>query len=206
MTSLADRIRAALAEPAPAVLDVGGDRASAVLVAVLLREAGPRLLFVRKAATLRKHAGQVSFPGGAVDPGDGSPEAAALREAEEEVGLPPSAVTVLGRLDDDRTYVTAYHICAVVALVADPPVNLRPDPFEIDAILEIDFRAALDADPAGWNDYEVAGFHYRAPRFELPGPVTVWGATGRILYGLQRRLRAAEAAGGPLCQAQGFPR
>ena len=107
---------------------------AAVLVPVVL---GPRpsILLTKRTAHLKKHAGQVSFPGGRIDPEDAHPEAAALREAEEEIALKPSDVQVLGRMADYVTG-TGYRITPVLGLLP-PGLSYRPSPDEVEAVFEL---------------------------------------------------------------------
>ena len=98
---------------------------AAVLVAVIERDGALSVLLTRRAERLARHAGQISFPGGRADPGDGTPQKTALREAEEEIGLPQSSVEVVGRLDDYLVG-TGYRITPVVGFVAAPP-QFEPD-------------------------------------------------------------------------------
>lgn len=183
-------LRRLLAEPPPSELPVGTDAASAVLVPVLLRPQGAALLFVRKAEHLKRHAGQVGFPGGKLEASDVSAEAAALREAREEVGLDSAAAELVGRLDDERTYVTDFHIRPVVALVADPPQHWAIDRGELDGTVEVGLQELADERPASWIEWAMRGRVFRMPRYEFTGGRVVWGATARILRNLQVRLRA----------------
>ncbi len=171
-------------------MPVDNDAASAVLVPVLDRPNGATLLLVRKAQHLKKHAGQVGFPGGRVDAGDANCEATALREAREEVGLDPARVRILGYLDDERTYVTDFHIRPVVAWVAEPPAAFAWDAGELDGVLEIGLQELVAERPASWVEFALFGQIWRMPRYEFSGGRVVWGATARILRNLQLRLRA----------------
>jgi len=186
-----DWLRRAVTHPPPAQMPVENDRKSAVLLPVLRRGSGPTLLFVRKSQHLAKHAGQVGFPGGAIDPADASVEAAALREAWEEVGLSAAEVELIGRLDEDRTFVTNYHIAPVVGWIDAPPVTWRIDSGEIEGVVEVELTEVVDRDPESWLDFTWAGVDYRAPRFAFSNGLVVWGASARILINLQRRLRGA---------------
>ncbi len=181
-----------LNDPPPRDLPIESDVASAVLVPVLNRPAGATLLFVRKAQHLKRHAGQVGFPGGRVDGGDANCEATALREAHEEVGIDPTQVQVLGQLDDERTYVTDFHIRPVVGWIAEPQPEFAWDPGELDGVLEVGLQELIDERPASWVEFALFGQVWRMPRYEFSGARVVWGATARILRNLQVRLR-----GGP---------
>ena len=146
----------------------------------------PGVLLTRRTAHLRQHSGQVSFPGGRIDPTDASPEAAALREANEEVGLDPGHAEILGRLHDYATG-TGYRITPVLALLA-PGYIPRPAAHVVDPIF-LWPRATLLPPAApkrrgamfrgAWREYWVWPHpeHY------------IWGATAAILVHLARRLR-----------------
>lgn len=182
-------VRRILADPAPLDLPLDGNRASAVLVPFLQRPGGPSLLMVRKSSRLRKHAGQVGFPGGSLDPQE-TAEQAALREAREEVGLEAGRVELLGRLDDERTWVTDFHIRPVVGWVADPPLKWQLDPFEIDDVLEIGLAELLATEPCSWMEWAMYGHVFAVPRWEFSGGRVVWGASARILNNLRQRFRS----------------
>jgi 8-oxo-dGTP pyrophosphatase MutT (NUDIX family) len=158
---------------------------AAVLVPIVL---GPRpaIVLTKRTAHLAKHAGQVSFPGGRIDPGDAHAEAAALREAEEEIALDPAAVELVGRLGDYVTG-TGYAITPVLGFIA-PGLALRPNPREVDAVFEFPFSTLLDPDAPRrerhfsrdrWRDFWV-----------WPHPEHfIWGATAGILVHLAALLR-----------------
>ncbi|MBM3388623.1 MAG: CoA pyrophosphatase [Betaproteobacteria bacterium] len=110
-------------------------RAAAVLMALVRRPEGLTVLLTQRTAHLKAHAGQISFPGGRLEADDASASAGALREAQEEVGLAPEAVEVLGQLPAYRT-VTAFEVTPVLAWV-QPPLNLKPDPHEVQDIFEV---------------------------------------------------------------------
>jgi 8-oxo-dGTP pyrophosphatase MutT (NUDIX family) len=156
-------------------------RPAAVLVAV---QAGAVIL-TQRASGLAHHPGQVAFPGGKVGEGDGSPEAAALREAEEEIGLPREAVEVLGRLPAHET-VTGFSVTPVLAQVTRL-WQARPEAGEVDEVFAVPL--AYLADPAS---YRIESRHWRGVRrfyYVAPwGPHYIWGATARILRGLADRL------------------
>jgi 8-oxo-dGTP pyrophosphatase MutT (NUDIX family) len=167
-----------------------GVKRAAVLVPFLARSA-PAILLTKRAETLPHHAGQVSFPGGRIDPGDPSAAAAALREAEEEIGLSPNAVELIGALPDHHTASSNFLITPVVGLV-DPAAPLRPAPDEVAALLELPLAYLLD--PAVPRR-ECAVFRGERREFwVIPHPEHyIWGATAAILVGLARLLREGAA-------------
>ncbi len=161
--------------------------AASVLVAIVLSQE-PGVLLTRRHARLRRHAGQVSFPGGRNDPGDRDAEAAALREAWEEVALPADAVELFGRLPDQATG-TGFLITPVLGLVEKlPPLRAAPD--EVDAIFQLPLAVLLDPDAPQRREAELRG---RMREFWVwPHPEHhVFGATASILVQLARRLRNA---------------
>ena len=170
--------------------------AAAVLVPFVLGPA-PGVLLTRRVAHLSSHAGQVSFPGGRIDPEDAGPEAAALREAHEEIGLDPAHVEVLGRLDDYLTG-TGYRISPVLALLpsgmALEALSLRPSPHEVDAVFELPLSVLLDPEAPQRRSAVLRG---RERAFWVwPHPQHhIWGATAAILVNLAARLRAPPACG-----------
>ena len=161
-------------------------RPAGVLVAVDATGPGaPRVILTKRASALRHHPGQVAFPGGKVDDGDGGPVGAALREASEEIGLPRTAVEVLGELPSHRT-VTGFEVTPVLALVTVPFVA-RAEPGEVDEV----FMVPLDhvANPARYGIQSRLWRGQRRRYYAVPwGPYYIWGATARILRGLADRL------------------
>jgi len=160
----------------------GALRPAAVLVPILLKEeSGPTILLTRRNANLRDHAGQVSFPGGRVSDEDASPEAAALREAKEEIDLAPTAVRTIGRLD---TYVTGtgFEIVPVVGLVT-PPVSLQIDPREVEEVFEVPLAFFLASENRQLMSREYNGRlrHFYAYPY---GDYFIWGATAGMLNNL----------------------
>ena len=156
-------------------------RDAAVLVGVTGESFGDaRVLLTRRSARLRHHPGQVAFPGGKVDPGDASPEAAALREAAEEVGLPDGAARVIGRLKPHET-VTGFTVTPILARLA--PFDPVPEAGEVAEVFTVPL--AFLADPRNYTiesrDWRGTTRRYYAVPF---GPWYVWGATARILRGL----------------------
>ncbi|HZF75862.1 MAG TPA: CoA pyrophosphatase [Acetobacteraceae bacterium] len=159
--------------------------AAAVLVPILLHEGAPSILLTLRSARLSSHAGQVAFPGGRIEPGE-SAEAAALREAAEEVGLDPRLPRILGRLPDHLTG-TGYRVSPVIATI-EPPVTLTPDPGEVAEVFEYPLSALLDPSaPAR----QAAEFRGRMREFWVwpHERHQVWGATAAILLNLARILR-----------------
>jgi 8-oxo-dGTP pyrophosphatase MutT (NUDIX family) len=157
---------------------------AAVLVPVVDRPE-PGLLLTRRTANLRAHAGQIAFPGGRVDPEDDGPVAAALREAEEEIGLAPADVRVLGLGDGWRTG-TGYAITPVVGAIP-PGLRFVPSAAEVDAVFEVPLAHVLD--PAN-HQLREAEWQGRARRFYVieANGWEIWGATAGMIVNLSRRL------------------
>ena len=162
--------------------------AAAVLVPIVYGER-PGVLLTKRSATLKSHAGQVAFPGGRIERTDASIEAAALREAEEEVGLPPRYVEVVGRLPDYLTG-TGFRISPVLALLPDG-LALTPSEAEVEAIFTLPLSVLLDPDAP---ERRRALFRGRMREFWVwPHPDHyIWGATAAILVHLAHRLRARD--------------
>ena len=159
---------------------------AAVLVPIVRRETGLTVLLTQRTAHLRDHGGQISFPGGRCEPEDVSPEATALRESFEEVGLVAGQIEVLGRLPDYLTS-TGFCVTPVVGLVT-PPLNLRLDDFEVAEAFEVPLEFFLDA--ANYRreqrDYKGTLRSYWAVPWE---GYFVWGATAGMLVTLREHLR-----------------
>lgn len=161
--------------------------AAAVLVPIMM-EAEPRILLTRRADHLRSHGGQVSFPGGRIDPGDTGPEAAALREAWEEVALDPKAVEIIGRLPQHETG-TGFLVTPVVGLVT-PGVVLRPAADEVAEIFSLPLALLLDPAQARRSRIRLKGGEWRE-YWVWPHDVhQIWGATAAILMSLALCLRS----------------
>jgi 8-oxo-dGTP pyrophosphatase MutT (NUDIX family) len=160
---------------------------AAVLVPVIVRETGATMLLTQRTAHLRDHAGQVSFPGGRCEEGDASPEATALREADEEVGIAAHQVEILGRLPEYRTG-TGFVITPVVGLVT-PPLNLKLDDFEVAEVFEPPLEFLLDSANHQRQSIEVRGARHEYWAMPWQG-YFIWGATAGMLVTLQRFLYA----------------
>lgn len=198
-------LRARFAVPPDWQVEIPGDggvfanrppAAASVLVPLVMHEQGVQLLLTRRTDHLRDHAGQISFPGGRVEPEDDDAVATALRETEEEIGLARSHIEVIGRLPIYTT-VTGFHVTPVVALV-QPDIELRLDEFEVAEAFEVPLAFLMD--PA----------NHRRHRFEFEGgersflsmPWTsldaagqpreyfIWGATAAMLRNFYRFLCA----------------
>jgi len=184
-----DRIRAALAQNAAAssdfdlnpdvVLPVGRIlRPAGVLAPIMARGGRLHLLLTMRSSALKHHPGQIAFPGGKVDEGDADVTAAALREAHEEIGLPPESVEILGSLPSHET-VTGFVVTPTIAFVRDA-FEIRPEPGEVSEVFSVPLDYVLT--PA---HYVVQARRWRGQMrhyFTVPyGPYYIWGATARML-------------------------
>lgn len=169
----------------------GGGTPAAVLVPLVRRESGLQVLLTQRSDALEHHAGQISFPGGRVEPEDASAVVTALREAREETGLAPEAVEILGELPQYRT-TTGFSISPQVGIVT-PPFTLRLQASEVVEAFELPF--ACFNDPARYQRISVFVPSLNANRdyFEITcRGRTIWGATAGILWRLAGALRAVE--------------
>lgn len=149
--------------------------------------AEPTLIFTLRTETLSSHKGQISFPGGSIDPTDRSPQVAALRETEEEIGLDPRRVEIIGELDTFPTYVTGYLVTPFVGWLDGAP-KLRPNPAEVADVLWVplaELRESVRAEP---------GFSHGDRTYPTEAWVwndhVIWGVTARIIRLLLLRLAA----------------
>jgi 8-oxo-dGTP pyrophosphatase MutT (NUDIX family) len=161
-------------------------RPAAVLIPLVDRPQGLTVLLTQRAAHLKNHAGQVSFPGGRLEEHDEGPLAAALRETEEEIGLTRDYVRVIGYLESHLVF-TGFHVVPVVGIVR-PGFSLDPDPKEVAEVFEVPLLHVLDAANHGTRTREVSGgtLHvYDIANGERP----IWGATAGMLMSLYRLLK-----------------
>jgi 8-oxo-dGTP pyrophosphatase MutT (NUDIX family) len=162
-------------------------RPAAVLIAFQANASGLGIVLTKRASHLRHHAGQIAFPGGKMDEGDLSLTHAALREAQEEIGLPPSNVQILGELPAHET-VTAYQVTPILGLITAP---FTPIP-EVGEVAEV-FSVPL-THLSNLANYRVESRMWQGRQrnfYTVPyGPYYIWGATARILRGLADRMQA----------------
>jgi 8-oxo-dGTP pyrophosphatase MutT (NUDIX family) len=162
-------------------------RTAAVLVP-LLDYPEPEIVLTRRADHLPQHPGQVSFPGGAAEESDSSAVQTALREAQEEIGLPPEAVQPIGFLDRMDT-ISDYRVLPVVALVT-PPVDWVLDQREVAEVFTVPLAVALDAERYETRFFEKHGREYPIFTLKWQG-YTIWGATAAMLMNLISRMQGA---------------
>jgi 8-oxo-dGTP pyrophosphatase MutT (NUDIX family) len=165
--------------------------AAAVLVGLVSRTGGLQVLLTRRNDDMRHHPGQVSFPGGRIEPGDLDPVAAAVREAGEEIGLVPGQIQPLGYLDPLAT-ITGFRVLPLVGIIT-PDYVARPDPREVAEVFEVPLAYLLAPEnllriviDAGGRPRQVLEFVDKGMHGQR-----IWGATASILFNLQERLRAA---------------
>jgi 8-oxo-dGTP pyrophosphatase MutT (NUDIX family) len=186
MPSLEDRLRELLLSPEEAAtLDVHGRIDAAVLVPLYLAGDELHAVFTKRRDDLRRHAGEISFPGGRQDVDEEDLRVTALREAEEEIGLLPDAVRLVGALTPTPTFVTNYAIYPFVGMI-EPGHRWRPSAAEVEQVIELSLRDLV----AGYEHRRLVrrGVPFRSDTFTV-GDHFIWGATGRILTDLVERLK-----------------
>jgi 8-oxo-dGTP pyrophosphatase MutT (NUDIX family) len=173
--------------PAPSRVTEAGEtfRSAAVLVPLIDHADGMTVLFTERTATLPKHGGQISFPGGTVSAGETEPEVTALRETEEEIGIPAAAIELIGRLTVRDTS-TGYWVMPVVGILM-PPLAIIEDPSEVAGVFEVPLAFVCDAASHRIDRRVVRGEEreFRAMPF---GDHYIWGLTARILFELSQLL------------------
>ena len=169
-----------------AAMEARGSTDAAVLLALYGWPDEPGLIFTERRADMRRHAGEISFPGGRKDEIDADLMTTALREAQEEIALEPARVELVGALPPVSTFVTNYRVHPFVGLVAHPAeLGLVPNPTEVETVLTFSLRVLRES-------YEMRrlvrrGIPIRTPTYEVDGHL-IWGATARILGDLLERL------------------
>lgn len=160
-------------------------RHAAVLVPIVERPGALHLMLTQRTAHLSDHAGQISFPGGRVEAGDADREDTALRETEEEVGLPRDRVRVVGRLPE-YDMPSGFRITPVVGWI-EPPFELKPDPFEVESVFEAPLAHFLDVGRYERREYRFKERHRHYMAIPYEGRY-IWGATAGMLHSLARLL------------------
>jgi 8-oxo-dGTP pyrophosphatase MutT (NUDIX family) len=191
----------ALAQRPPRRLEPNGARAAAVLVPIVA-EPEPTLLFTVRTETLPNHKGQISFPGGSVDPSDPTFEAAALRETEEELGLDRSAVRILGELDTVLTHVSGYIITPFIGWIDKHP-SLAPNPTEVARVLPVPL-AHLTGQIRAEPGFSHGGRTYPTEAWIWRGSV-IWGVTAHLLRLFFEVLAEAGLAEAPVAPSEPWP-
>jgi 8-oxo-dGTP pyrophosphatase MutT (NUDIX family) len=174
-----DELSQRLLSAEEAAMDAHGRTEAAVLLALYGWPEEPGLVFTERRADLRRHAGEISFPGGRHDEGDADLATTALREAQEEIGLEPVAVELVGALPPTSTFVTSYRVHPFVGRVAHPAeLDLQPNPAEVETVLTF----SLDRLREGYAMRRLVrrGIPIHTPTYEVEDQL-IWGATARIL-------------------------
>jgi 8-oxo-dGTP pyrophosphatase MutT (NUDIX family) len=183
--SMVDRVRELLLTPQQAAeLDAPGQKDAAVLVPLYLQDDALHAVFTKRREDLRRHAGEISFPGGRQDEPDEDLRFTALREAEEEIGLPTSDVELIGALPPVGTFVTDYKIHPFVGLI-DAGKTWELQPTEVEVVLEFSLRELVEGHEM--KRLIGRGVPFKTPTYTVNGNL-IWGATGRIVEDLLERL------------------
>ena len=178
--AISEVVRRVLAERQRATVDDEALIRAAVLVPLLWKDGQWHVLVTQRTQSVEHHKGQISFPGGAWEPGDVDLEATALRETCEEIGLPPESVELLGVLDDCPT-ITGFAVTPFVGLIPHPFIY-RPNAGEVEAVIEVPLSFLREPGNMGREQREYQGRVYDLVFWQY-GPFTIWGATARILKG-----------------------
>ncbi len=158
-------------------------RRAAVLIGLFEQEGEATVIFIRRASTLRSHSGEIAFPGGSVDVTDESPVRAALREAQEEIGLHPARVEALGIMSPVFTVVSNFLITPVLAFLPEGPGELHLQASEVDDLLLLPLRGLADPAIAHTEEWTRDG-QARTVYFYDYSAYRIWGATARMLNAL----------------------
>jgi 8-oxo-dGTP pyrophosphatase MutT (NUDIX family) len=183
--AILEDLRGLLLSPeAAAAMDAPGQTDAAVLVPLFVDAGELHAVLTKRRDDLRRHAGEISFPGGRQDFPEEDPRETALREAEEEIGLPPEDVEIVGALPPTPTFVTGYRIRPFVGVIT-PGRAWVPAPTEVEVVIELALRDLRD----GFDRRRLVrrGVPFLSPTYTV-GPHFVWGATARILENLFERL------------------
>jgi 8-oxo-dGTP pyrophosphatase MutT (NUDIX family) len=192
MEATADRLRELLLTPEQAAeMDAHGQTDAAVLVPLYLDSGDLHAVFTKRRNDLRRHAGEISFPGGRQDFPDEDLRLTALREADEEIGLPPDAVELVGALPPTGTFVTSYRIYPFVGVIQAGHAWV-PQPTEVEEVLELSLPDLV-------SGYELKrlirrGVPIKTPTYTVNGNL-IWGATARIVQELLERMEGAPEPG-----------
>jgi 8-oxo-dGTP pyrophosphatase MutT (NUDIX family) len=190
--SLREEVGRVLLSPADAMaLEVHGSTDAAVLVPVYVSAGDLHVVFTRRREDLRRHAGEVSFPGGRFDEGEANLQATALREAHEEIGLPPDAVQILGALQPTPTIATGFAVYPFVGLI-EPGRTWQLSAREVAEVIEFSIPQLRGG--YGRRRLLRRGLPIRTDTYQV-GEHLIWGATARILSDLLERLDTIEAVG-----------
>jgi 8-oxo-dGTP pyrophosphatase MutT (NUDIX family) len=181
-----DLSRLLLTPEAAARLDAHGGTDAGVLLPMYGWPDRPGLVFTERRSDLRRHAGEISFPGGRQEKPDEDLRSTALREAQEEIGLDPAQVELVGALPPIGTYVTSYKVHPFVGLIPEG-LPLRPNPAEVETVLAFELEKLRGA--YAMRRLVRRGVPFRTPTYEVDGHM-IWGATARILQDLLERLPA----------------
>ncbi|HEV7773924.1 MAG TPA: CoA pyrophosphatase [Conexibacter sp.] len=180
---LRERLAAAAQAQAPSPALLRGETEAAVLVPLYVRDNELHAVFTKRREDLRRHPGEISFPGGRRDHPDEELQTTALREAEEEIGLAVDDVDLLGTLQPVSTFVTGYLIYPHVGLI--DPIPWKPSPNEVELVLELPLHALI----SGYAKRPMTrrGFTFETDTYVV-GDHLIWGATARILGDLLERI------------------
>ena len=180
-----EQLREALLTPEEAAeLDAPGTQDAAVLIPLYLDGGELHAVFTKRRDDLRRHAGEISFPGGRQDFPDEDLRCTALREAEEEIGLPPGDVRMVGALPPTGTFVTDYKIHPFVGVI-EPGTIWKLQPTEVEVVLEFALRDLVRGH--AMKRLVRKGVPFRTPTYTVDGNL-IWGATARIVENLLERL------------------